>query len=127
MKKRMNLKTLYMSNRVSSSIVTTDRRNFEIIEERKAHYSIRKRQIGIRQKFFNRSVYAFFFYWEGHLLAFPLQVLPIVANLGFMVPGVRWPIMMRLVGMRPFIAILRVVRLTMIFAMGWWFLDLFVA
>jgi hypothetical protein len=54
-----------MGNRVSSSIVTTDRRNFEIIEERKAHYPIRKRQIGIRQKFFNRSVYTFFFLLGG--------------------------------------------------------------
>ena len=94
MEKWVSLETLYKGNRVSSSVVTINRRNSKIIGERKTHYPIRKRQIGIRQKFFDRSVHVLFFDWEGYLLALLLQLSRIVANLGLLVSDVHWPVMM---------------------------------
>jgi hypothetical protein len=88
-----------------------------------AHYSIREGQIGVRQRLLDRGVHVFFFNWEGHLLAFLHWVLHNMANLGFLIPNVHWPITIRLAGMRLTMAVLRVVRLATIFAVGLWFLD----
>jgi hypothetical protein len=46
MEKWVSLEFFYMGNRVSSSIITNNQGNFEIIREGKIHYPICKEHIG---------------------------------------------------------------------------------
>jgi hypothetical protein len=63
-----------------------------------------------------------FFNQESHLLAFLLSISHIMAKLGFLVLDVCWPAM---IVRRLTMAVVGVIKLAMIFAIGLWLLDFF--